>query len=344
MSKILITGMSAPQASRRLGARTTSFAALLDAALKTVGHEVTWAPASVDWTEKDLEQYDLALVGLAPLTSLSANYAYGALNVVDLLKDGDRLALFFDAPQPRQLLVALKAVTVDDQTLVKPFYRARKEYQKVLDPTVAERLLRAARWLLEARSWPVTLYPVLPWRQDYEVAAVLPTGARESLVPVNLDAFVTQPTVQVGVQERLHWSIDQLNTDWARSTASTLVLPSKPMRLHKGWTDKEVYEQLLRSVGAVITPHKPGGTWWSPRYVQALYTRTPVATDWRESASLGGAWNVLAASIEAMNPEARTALATEQLSAYLNNIPTAAEATQRLQTALGLDYEERQND
>jgi rRNA maturation protein Rpf1 len=42
MSKILLTGMSAAQASRKANARTLSFAGVLEKSLTNAGHEVLW--------------------------------------------------------------------------------------------------------------------------------------------------------------------------------------------------------------------------------------------------------------------------------------------------------------
>ena len=63
---------------------------------------------------------------------------------------------------------------------------------------------------------------------------------------------------------------------------------------------------------------------------------TPVATDWKESDFIGPSWSHLASSIEGMTLEERTALATAQRNAYIENIPTRRNATIHLSQALGL--------
>ena len=100
MSKILITGTSAPQASAEANERSLSFSKVLSIVLSQQGHTVVQQIPDVSWTLNDLDEYDCVLVGISPLTSLSANYVYGALSVIDVLRDTGRLRLFFDAPDP----------------------------------------------------------------------------------------------------------------------------------------------------------------------------------------------------------------------------------------------------
>ena len=103
MSKILITGMSASHASDKTNLRSLSFAGVIKLVLEQQGHEVVQVNPEVSWNLKDLEQYDSVLVGLSPITSLSANHVYGALSVIDVLLDSPKLRLFIDAPEPGKI-------------------------------------------------------------------------------------------------------------------------------------------------------------------------------------------------------------------------------------------------
>jgi hypothetical protein len=337
MANILITGMTSSQASSRLGRKSTSFSALLERALLSRGHTVAWEPASVKWDLDYLSQYDSVLVGVAPVTSLSANYAYGALAVMYQLLGDKRLALFVDAPHPRQVTAALRAVEPDPEALFKPFYKNRREYELVQgDAALMTYIYGSVRALL-TEDWPPTLYPTLPWKtDDQELKKALPGGATAALVGLNLDSLIAPVTAPTEAPAGDRWVVDTPKTKWAQSTISMLLLPVTPAKWHKGWTDAQVENNMRQAVGVLVTPHKPGGTWWTPRYMQALNSRVPVATDWKESAFLGSQWNVLAATIEAMESAERATLSDTQRELYLQHIPNKTEAARALERALKL--------
>jgi hypothetical protein len=338
MSNILLTGMTGPQASVRLGDRNTTFAGLIRTALEEQGHTVTWTPASVEWDAEHLSQYDTVLVGVAPVTSLSANYAYGALAVLHRLWDDPRLRLFIDAPDVRQIQTSLQAAVSNEHSLFKPFYKARREYQVVSDSAEFMTYVWGACRALLAEQWPVTLYPELPWNNLVsELEKVLPEGARGRLEPLNLDSLIRVDSAEVAAPTDHRWVVDAFQTQWAKSNISTLTVPAAPMKWHKGWTDLQVRWQLTAAVGALISPQKTGGTWWSPYYIQALKLGVPVATYWQDSVRLGQPWSLLAASIEVLDAEARQGLADAQLALYSNNIPTAEQAVERLAALLDLE-------
>lgn len=337
MANILITGMTSSQASSRLGEKSTSFSALIARALTSRGHSVTWEPASVKWDLDYLSQFDSVLVGVAPVTSLSANYAYGALSVIYQLLGDKRLTLFLDAPQPRQITAALRAVTPDPYSLFKPFYRNRREYSLVSSDAALMTYVSGAVNALLNEPWPTTLYPTLPWKKDDpELKKALPDGATAALVGLNLDTLIAPTEASSEAPAGDRWVLDTAKSKWAQSTISMLLLPVTPAKWHKGWTDRQIENNMRQSVGVLVTPHKPGGTWWTPRYMQALNSRVPVATDWKESAFLGSQWNVLAATIEAMDHAERAALSDTQRELYLQHIPNETEATRALERALRL--------
>jgi hypothetical protein len=66
MSKILLTGMSAPHASTDANKRSLSFASLLSHVLTVQGHEITQTDPEISWEASDLNEYDHVLVGLSP--------------------------------------------------------------------------------------------------------------------------------------------------------------------------------------------------------------------------------------------------------------------------------------
>ena len=82
------------------------------------------------WTKEFLDQFDSVIVGISPLTSLSANYCYGGLHVVSELLDDKRLTLLVDSPQPGQIIASLKSITANPQAFTKDFYANRQGFQQ----------------------------------------------------------------------------------------------------------------------------------------------------------------------------------------------------------------------
>lgn len=334
MSKILITGMSAPHASMEANKRSLSFAGVISAVLSQQGHDVTQVDPEVSWTTQDLEQYDSVLVGLSPLTSLSANRVYGALSVIDVFLESKKLFFFIDAPEPAKITFSLRAMAKNPNNMTKSFYSYRKGYSHASQPNVLSNLIDVVDYLLN-ESWPVTLYPSLPWTSSEKVANQLPQGA--TLKGVNLDSYLLTNQDILEIDERdKKWAVDNYLTTWAKSTISTLSFSTVPMKWHKGWSDAEVQSQISRCIGALIGPYPVGGTWWSYRMIQCLNSLTPVATDWKESGVLGKEWLHLAASIEEMTKEERYQLAMDQRDSYVASVPTRRNAAIELTDLLQL--------
>jgi hypothetical protein len=329
MSKVFLTGMSAPQASSSSNKKSLTFAGVLDKVLTSAGHEVTWASPSVYMTKESLDKFDAVLVGISPLTSVGANRVYGALSVINALKDTDKLTLFVDTPTPSQIEVSLRAVITNPETLTKSFFSYRKEYSNVIaDKDLLNSVLSGAKYLYE-NDWATTLYPKLPWKSDIKLAF----NAKTNLVGVNLDSHIILET-DVESDRRPKWAIDNLTTTWAKSTTAALSLPNSLMKWNKGWTDEQVAEQILRSIGAIVSPDKRDGTYWSYRYIQAINSNTPVVTDWKESHLIGDAWNILATNIESMSQEKRDLVAMAQRESYVANIPSKQQAVEILQNSI----------
>lgn len=334
MSKILLTGMSAAQASRKANARTLSFAGVLEKSLSDTGHEVLWEIPSIEWTKEFLDQFDSVIVGISPLTSLSANYCYGGLHVISELLDDERLTLLVDSPQPGQITASLKSIAANPQAFTKDFYANRKGFQQASQDAVRTRLLATVERLLTA-TWPTTIYPSLPWQDSSAVSKQLLEPANQRLVGINLDAELLERTTN-RIDRRLKWSADSLNSPWAQKVATGLVYPISLMKWNKGWTDDLVEEQIARSTGVLITPHKKDGTWWTYRYIQAMNTETPVASLWTETVKIGESWGTLAANIEALSQDGRNTIATKQREEYLSAIPSLSEARENLHKTLGI--------
>lgn len=340
MSKILITGMSAPQASLKANLRSLSFAGLMHDVLTYADHEVTVCDPRLDWSADELDKYSAVIVGVSPITSLSANKAYGALGIIDLLWDNPKLRLMVDAPHPAQIGASLRSINGTPENLIKPFYSYRQGYQLAASESVSKRLLGTVERLLND-TWPETIYPSLPWRNQQTVADELPAGARSSLNGINLDWFLIPENPPATTTEKVDkWVADIPASNWTRKIEKTLAVPVVAMRPSKSASDVEIGHQISRSIGSLISPYRDG-TWWTYRYIQSLTLGVPVATDWKESQVIGSSWAVLPASIEHMSHAQRTELAWNQLDDYASSIPKRESAKNQLEDLIGLHAKTR---
>ena len=330
--------MTAPQASENANARNLGFVGVLNAVLSDAGHEVTWISPSVHMTKESLNQFDSVIVGVTPITSIGASRAYGALSLIDHLWGDSKLTLLIDAPSSSQIEPSFRSVVTNPASLTKGFFSNRKEYSTVLaDLSISARLHSAVSHLLN-EEWPTTIYSSLPWSAREDVK--LPTNAKKNLVAVNLDSYLIQEN-PVAVDRRQKWIVDAPSTPWSSAVLKTLELPNSLMKWNKGWDDNQVMDQFTRSIGALITSHKKDGTWWTYRYVQALNSNTPVATDWKFSSRIGAAWSSLASAIESMSQQKRDLLAIAQREEYLANIPGKQTALNILETTLKISRKEK---
>ena len=330
--KILITGMSASQASLRTNTKTLGFAGALHNVLTANEDEVVLRDPDIKWTLDDLKDYSVVIVGVAPITSLAASKSYGALHVIDLLSDDPRLRLMVDAPYPSQIAASLRAVLSNPGNLTKDFYAFRQGYQLAATESVSKRLLGTVDRLLNG-AWTDTIYPSLPWQNRGDIAATLPPGATAKLNGINLDSWLVSNKPIESAETVNKWVADNTTSTWTKKTHKTLAFPVVAMKHNKAMSDEEVGQQIGRSVGSLITPHRDG-TWWTYRYIQSLNHAVPVVTEWKESQAIGTAWSTLGATVESMSPEQRKDLAWNQLAEYLSVVPRRDNAVQELRSIL----------
>lgn len=333
MSRIFITGMSAQHASSSSNSKNLNFAGVLESVLKTSNHDITWASPSIYMTKESLDKYDLVLVGVSPITSVGANRLYGSLSIIEQLWGDPRLKFFIDGPSQSQIEISLRSTLNNPDSLIKPFFSYRKEYSNVVSESDTQaRLLEAIRLLLE-EDWGTTIAPSLPWQHFENIK--LSKNAKTNLELVNLDSHLIfdEPIEQEKTDK---WSVDSYSTNWAKSVVATIGLPHSPMKWSKSWDDGQIFLQIARSIGAIISPDKKDGTWWSYKYIQAMNSGTPVVTDWKESRALGFEWSMLAPSIESMPEPSRRLLALAQKEIYLSAIDGKQKAKNKLESILGV--------
>jgi hypothetical protein len=336
MSKIFITGMTAPQVSEKAHKKSLSYAGVIKDVLEGMGHTVVWGEPNLVLDESSLAEFDSVLVGLAPITSLGANRAYGALTIIDALWSSSKLSFFIDAPTVSQIGVSLRATLGSPENLTKDFFSYRKHYAQVLaSQEIQSKILSAIDKLL-TQDWPLTYYSALPWGSDDSVYKSLPSTVGSCLVALNVDAFLDESSSGYSDVIANKWVYDIPTPHWTKKQLKMVSLPGSPMKMNKGYTDHDVYLQISRSVGAMISPDRRQGTWWTYRYMQALNAGIPVVTEWKESAVLGPSWTVLAATIEEMTLEDRRGLAKMQKKSYLEQTPSKIEVTKLLNETMKL--------
>ncbi len=333
MAKILLTGMTSAHVSETSNNKNKTFMGVLADVLKLEGHEVIWQKSSVSETSDFYSQFDSVVVGLSPFGSLAANYAYGALNVIDRLWDSSKLVLLVDAPNASQIEPNLKLIAANPKSFVKPFFSARIGYSELVSsPEDVNRLLGVVDKLLK-EGWPKTIFPLLPWKLSTDIK--LPPNAKQKLIGVNLDSYlISTETILANDDRADKWAIDTPNSKWGTSIVQMLALPVVSMKVSRSSRDEEIFEQIKRSSGALISPDAREGTWWSYRLVQCLNANIPVVTDWQESHFLGEPWGILAASVESLGPQQRQLLALAQKEIYTANINSRAIAKHILEEIL----------
>jgi len=328
MSNILITGMTSSQASAT--SATLSFAATVRAQLIAEQHDVDWLEPDVEWSADFFDKYDAILVGMAPVTSIAANRAYGALNAINHLFDDPRLSFFIDAPNPELIRHSLRSIVKTPESLTKPFYKARKGYAVASTREVFARLLGTVKRLLD-EEWPTTLYPELPWASPLLLGA-LQKSVTPDVLGVNFDFPLIKDTSVPPSSGRLFstgWLIDNPKGRWSTATTVNLIRPVARMRFLNSWGDMDVAESMSKAAGVILAPQRNGVTWWSHRFAQALALGIPVVSEWRESRVLDG-WNFLATEIEVMTPGERWTLAERQRISYAEAVKNPYQLEQAL--------------
>jgi hypothetical protein len=340
MASVFITGMTAPQCSPNLIQRSASFSGEVYSALSDTGVDVTIGAPSADMTAEYLTAFDKVIVGVSPILSLTANYAYGALSVISTLinTDPSRLVLAIDTTDPGSIRRNLTAVDRSFLSLFKPLYSARKEHSRIFeDKRALAKVEKAVEFLLY--EWhTVTLYPSTPFAGSQEVESLLFGMARGNLRGVNLDAFrLREPRTTSSNLSHSTWCVDNDKTKWFKSVSSTMKNDYVLMKQNKGSSDIDVDMVMRSCIGAIISPGPSGAPWWSRRYSQAMQHGLPICTEWRYSSALGEEWAAIPASIEHMSAEDRRELADAQRSSYLSSVKDPENAIWHLLQTIGLD-------
>jgi hypothetical protein len=326
--KVLLTGMTSAQCNPAAHKKVNNYSGRLAEALREAGHQVDWRdPRLNDF----LDDYDSIIVGLAPLGSLGANRAYGALDVIAFLRDDPRLRLLVDAPDPEKLETGLAHMLADPDKLFKPFFSYRKEYALASTPFARKRILDTADWLAHD-TWPTTIVPALPWTAQASVEERLVEGARGRVRPVCLDHWTFEaasPELE-RVDRPSYWAYEASSWDkWLPQQNVSWEVVKVP-RSARVESDTAALQVLRDARGCLIAPGRHG-LWWNTRFAQSLAQGTPVFTDWSEAQYLDSSFTVLPGTYE-YDPD--PSLAEIQRKVYLDAIGSKNKAINTLEQTL----------
>lgn len=330
MKKVLISGMTASQSSSAYSERSATFIGSVAEALRKKKIQVDWHVPGMD--SSTIDAYDSVIVGVAPILSLAANRSFNALSLIESLWETDRLTLFIDAPEPAKIHASLRSASKTPESLMKPLYSRRPGYSALAtDKRHAGKIFSVVEKLTHD-TWKKTLFPALPWSSIDSALVGLPENITKSCVGINVDSYILDQKIED--QEDAHrynqWVVEAQSTKWVRNVSNSLMYPAISAKTKRTDSDMTVLETMRSSIGVLIGPHDDKVLWWSSRFAQAMNTRTPVATEWRESSSIGSSWSHLASGVEEMDHSDRYELSTAQKYEYSSAIPNKEQVTETL--------------
>lgn len=334
--KVLLTGMTSQHTNPDTHKKRVNFAGLIRDAFRITEDEVYWQEPSVTWDDDYLKQFDAVIVGVAPLSSLGANRAYGALNVISRLWNSGRLTLLVDAPDCVKIETSAQAIIDHPESLVKEFFSHRKEYRLAREKQHFDRLYTGA-FMLRTQLWRQTIFPRLPWQHAEDLVDQMRNTKFVQVTPLNLDSFLfSRYAADYNLTRHRWWAYEAGSAPgWLEKQQVCWTVDELPST-HRVPTNEMTLQQLRASRGTLIAPSK-SGTWWTPRYAMSLSQGTPVFSDWRETKDLGEAWSVLPTGFEMMTDVEKAQLLTRQTMTFEMAAGNRRMALDNLYSALNLE-------
>lgn len=318
--KILITGSTAQQTSKKVSDKLPTFSSTLRDILSQ-RHDVDLVEPSKDLIKR-VENYDAVFVGLSPLTSVVANRIYPAFALANRAKEVGNLVLFLDAPEPHKIQASINSYKAGKVDLLKDFYSKRRNYQDLVgEKDFRKEFFRFVDFLSD-EEWPSVVYPSLPWQGSSVVSNAFPNVNQSNLHGLHIDSHLMSFSYIdyfFNSSDTPYWVCDAPDTKWARETQEALSYSALPMKT-KSDTSESIEERLKLSVAALVSVYRSEDPWWSPLLSRALNAGVPILTEWRYSSILGQYWSVLGSDIEEMSAPERLSLAVEQREAYFRSI------------------------
>jgi hypothetical protein len=318
--KILLTGCTAQQASQKISDKFPTFSSTLQEMLLS-NHDVDLLNPSQELIES-VESYDAVIVGLAPLTSLSANKIYPAFALANRAREAGNLLLSVDAPEPHKIQASINSYKSGKVDLLKNFYSRRKNYYHLINDKSFRKDFFQFVDFLSDEEWPSVLYPALSWQGSSVVSGALINVDRSNLHGIHIDSFLMKSDATVPPSEDIetpYWVCDAPDTRWARTTQKTLSYSTLPIRTRSD-SSESIEERLSFATAALVSVYRSEDPWWSPLLSRALNVSVPVVTEWRYSSILGESWSLLGSDVEALDREGRISLAEEQRKTYIDSL------------------------
>ena len=332
--KVFLTGCTASHASTYSNEKTPSFAGIINMALTELGCEVVWDSPSVTFDKEYLSQFDSVIVGVSSPTNVTSHRIYGALSVIKHASELGNLSLFVDTPDPHKIYAGLREIYLNPQSLVKPFYSKKREYNQALEKENYANIFSGLTKLF-TEAWPKTIIPAYPWSKPEVISKYIPTIDNNKLFLVAPDSVLLEiQRYRTKLVDGDYWCSDSQKSKWALRTFENITKPVVNYRQSKWEANEDILERLDNSIGALISVYKDGNPWWLPSLSQALFVGVPVATDWRQTVHLGSEWSILPAAIEELTPEKRLELARRQKELYIETLPSWSKVKENLGNVL----------
>ena len=325
--KILFTGMGSSHCKRT--DNTGFFAALADSYGEIA--EVVWSPPKLSWTRAELEEFDAIFLGFMPPTSKSANYAYGALHVMNLMYESPKLNLVVDSPQMWQYKNSVNLFKRSPEQIFSSFYEKRFNFHEAKSGK-ARHSIESLSEKLNSIPWPSSIVPSLPWIDNASAKEKVSFVTPDSIRLINLDSFLLK-NASPYLSRSTSWAVSNIKSTWWEKLRPTLrydgiPLSDSPRRAN----DELACSRLKSSRAALLVPQERGtGSWWSYGYIQAMNTSTPVATHWQETLGFSPTWSLLPYNLEDMEPYDLQELASAQKKIYESAIPGRDEMRKALE-------------
>jgi len=314
--KILMTGMASAHCSTK--GNYSFFSGLYKVFSEFA--DVTISEPKLSWTRSYLQEFDAVIVGITPPTSIAANKIYGAIHVLDLMYESNKLRIVVDSPQVWQFKNSINSFTRNPLQVFGSMYRLRKDYEEASTKHVST--IKSLADKMSSIQWPKTYVPLLPWSTVESVAASTGFLPVSSTIGLQIDSIFLDRKAGSDMVKAQRWAVDNVKSSWWISLAKTLRYPGIALSSSKKLKDSEAEQTIAKSIGLIIPPQdRKVGTWWSYRYIQALNLNSPIVTYWQDAHGFSESWSKLAYQVEDMDAFDRQNLAEMQFKDYVDSVP-----------------------
>jgi hypothetical protein len=285
---ILMTGMSARSVgSKKIRYDFVALSDIFQTALEDLGHTVDRRAVKVGETAESLAKYDVALVLVNWVSSLSSMHAHEiGLALAELERAKVRTILYFDDWRTESLGDDLDHHVGRDHGWRHhtESFRA-KDYAGFTPDMLAQSREMYMRIIDRVHCpWPI-IVPAHPWGDPYKHMQVSKRPIVARIVPLDPSPMVRMPNIAIDEpsdRER-NWVLATLqNHDrWTSKLGNHWPLiqmggvKKKGGGLHAStksvYPEAEVVQQYGYNWGSLVAPYKNEGSgWWRPRYTYAL--------------------------------------------------------------------------